>query len=159
MEQAANQEVKEAKKPKVKKADLGAQLDKMVDILGSLNNRLVALEDSTKTKHVAPEQPAIETMPSNIPENIREIINTELNQKFNVEVASRDMSSFVFSIYVPREYSNEKPAYLEFYKNDIRSRRIPNAQEVIGVRQWARRVFENLPIETRSRIIMDRIRE
>ena len=92
-----------------------------------------------------------------IPVEYRNIVDTVLNKKFEVDLDySGDSASFNFSILVPKEYSNAGLPHWETYHEDRRTKVIVNALGVNGVRDWATQVYENFNPETKSRITFDR---
>ena len=109
---------------------------------------------------VAQKTPLVQTQTSSgfpIPLDYREIVNSVLNWKFSIDMGYHgDSASFDFSILVPQEYSNATPAHWETYKEDRRTRVVDNALGLNGVREWAQRVYNNLPPETQAKVVFDR---
>lgn len=94
-----------------------------------------------------------------IPLEYRDIVDSVLNRSFEIEIAPRpDQPSFEFTILVPKKYSNAGQAHWEMYHADRRLKVITYADGVNGVRDYVEKVFNNLDQDTRTRVVMDRIK-
>jgi len=95
-----------------------------------------------------------------IPMEYREIVNEVLNKKFGVKIDYLpDKPQFIFSVIVPKEYSNMSEEEWEIKKADVRSKVISMAEGANGVRQWCEQIYNNLSPETRARIKQDAIKD
>ncbi len=137
----------------------------VLDAVEALTKRVVDLEKpQTEEVGVPPvgtgATPLVQTQTSSgfpIPLDYREIVNSVLNWKFSIDMGYHgDSASFDFSILVPQEYSNATPAHWETFKEDRRTRVVDNALGLNGVREWAQRVYNNLPPETQAKVVFDR---
>ena len=143
-------------------------LGTMQDIMKIVKNLEKRVDDVTATvKPSVPiagsapaSSPSVSGSPSSlfpIPAEFREVVDTVLNKKFDIQIEYlSDSASFLFSILVPKEYSNASPAHWQSMHEDRRTRTILNALGANGVREWATKVYDNFDPETKSRITFDR---
>jgi hypothetical protein len=79
-----------------------------------------------------------------------------LNQNFNAEIElSSDPTQFNFAVIVPKEYSNMGAEYGNTV--DRRSKMISRLVAQAGVKEWLNKIYDNLPMETRTRITNERL--
>lgn len=114
------------------------------------------LETATVQAAPTPTGPvAKSTFP--VPIEWKDIVENTLNKEFGIEIAPEgDTASFGFSILVPQKYSNAGKPHWETYHEDRRTRIIPHALGLNGVREWVTKIYENFDPETKSRITFDR---
>ncbi len=92
-----------------------------------------------------------------IPYEYQELKNTLLNKHFEIDIEYiPDQVAMSFSILVPKKYSNAGEMHWGTYKEDRRSKVIPNALGANGVRQWMEQVYNNFNETTKSLITYDR---
>ena len=102
-------------------------------------------------------QPKQESQPP-IPPEYREIIDQTLNKHFGIEIKyMSDPPAMMFTISVPKKYSNMPDADWQTKGLDLRSKVITFAEGSIGVKSWAEGVSNNLSSEIRAMVIMDRV--
>lgn len=150
------------------------KLDKeILATLKALDERIKGVEDKTTNisiptkdtptvsttlpKPVTPPVPVIEeTYP--VPTEYRTIVNQMLNQKFGIKIEPMtDRPSFMFTIVVPKEYSNMPENAYKDAGADLRTRVISYGEGIHGVRAWVERVAGNLSPEIKAKIAADRI--
>lgn len=89
-----------------------------------------------------------------IPYEYREVVESVLNKEFRLEITPlSDKPAFQLSILVPKKYSNISPNQYDLMHEDRRSRVISFADGINGVRDWAQKVYDNLPQETKSMVV------
>ena len=92
-----------------------------------------------------------------VPTDFRETVDAVLNKEFGVEVTTfTDRPAFEFAIIVPKKYSNAPEPYWQTYKMDRRPKVIDNATGLNGVKEWVKKVFDNLGQDARMMIALDR---
>ena len=80
-----------------------------------------------------------------VPPKWRAIVDEILGKDFGLSVSYPDSGNgFQFSIVVPKDKSNAPKDYLEFYKADIRTKTIGNAEGSEGVKKYCDLVKKNL---------------
>lgn len=139
-------------------------LDEVLKTLQAVQSRLDALEKPGSRE--LPVMPVTETIPERatltesefpVPFEYRETVETILNKEFGIDIEYQtDTSAFVFTIQVPQKYSNAGAPHWETYKEDNRSKVIPNALGLNGVREWTQKVYENLTPEVKAMIAANR---
>ena len=93
-----------------------------------------------------------------IPPEYREIIDQTLNKHFGIEIKyMSDPPAMMFTISVPKKYSNMSNGDWKTKGVDLRSKVITFAEGSIGVKAWADGVFNNLSMEIRAMVITDRV--
>ncbi len=145
------------------KSPTAEALSQLTEVVKSIESRLTDLEASKpaprENLEVPPEVQA-PSQPENkypIPPEYREIVDSTLNKDFGIEIEPfPDQMAFQFTIVVPEKYTDASPAYLDMYKRDLRPKVITYAEGMNGVREWARRVYENLPLDTRTKVSLAR---
>jgi len=144
------------------------------EIMGDLLERMkekeqvkLQVEEQAQT---GTEQPQTDYLPTGteqpqtgtqqyIPTEYREIVNEVLNKKFGIQIDYLpDKPEFIFSIIVPKEYSNMSEQEWEVKKADIRSKVISIAEGANGVRQWCEQIYNNLSPEIKARVKQDVIK-
>ena len=107
-------------------------------------------------KVVEPVKEAEQKYP--IPQEYREIIDQTLNKHFGIEIKPMsDSPSFLFTIVVPKKYSNLSKDEFEMRGADLRTRVVTYAEGINGIKLWADKVFDNFVPELKAQIIADRI--
>lgn len=161
-EKTAVAEPKTKTKSKASIDDVLSAINGLTDVVSSLVKSTLATPASVPVaEKVAPAiqqpEPANDPQKFPVPQEYRLIVENTLNKRFGVEINYvGDIASFEFSILVPREYSNAAKPHWDTYKEDRRSKVIANALGINGVREWASKVYENFPNETKSQIVFDR---
>lgn len=124
-----------------------------------LNVEIEELKAQLAAQHTAPEVGAVPTVETttHIPRQYQEAVNTILNSNFKVEIDYPDDSpTFMFSILVPKKYSNASDPHWLMYGEDRRSRVVNNADGPAGVKAWVQKVYDNFDMETKAKITSDR---
>ena len=87
-----------------------------------------------------------ETYPKQyIPKDFRKAVDDILSTEFGIIIEDfPDRSDFLFSVIVPDQYSSISPADRDKGIKDIRSRMIPRALGVNGVKEWCSLIRTNL---------------
>lgn len=148
-----------------REAEILETMSQIMDIVKKLEKRVDEVTAPSKPGvQIVASSPASSTSVSGspsslfpIPAEFREVVDTVLNKKFDIQIEYlSDSAAFLFSILVPKEYSNASPAHWQSMHEDRRTRTILNALGANGVREWATKVYENFDPETKSRITFDR---
>ena len=148
-------------RPKQEKTEELGVMFQMGQIVAKIEERLSKLEyeveklrekkEEPKSKPVLPDQ----NYP--IPLEYKEIVNTVLNAKFGIDIApSKDKPEFLFTIIVPKEYSNMTEEDWKLKGADLRSKVVSYAEGINGVRSWCELVFKNLGAEIEEMVVSDR---
>jgi hypothetical protein len=134
------------------------KLEKMVgDIVGVVSSLSEKVEKLTpKTEWQVQKKPGDDMLKkiddkldgsnlSVVPPKWRAIVDEILGKDFGLSVSYPDSGNgFQFSIVVPKDKSNAPKDYLEFYKADIRTKTIGNAEGSEGVKKYCELVKKNL---------------
>lgn len=141
----------------------------LAETLKNIDGKMAALADKIEVLMPKKEpdrpsapvtQPAMSHSPHPVPSEYREIVDEILNQSFGLEIeAMSDQPMFVATVVVPETYSNAGKSYLDTYKVDRRVKTLTYAEGKLGVREWVEKVFNNFNQDTRTRIVMDRVKE
>lgn len=125
------------------------QLNLKLDPINSALALILEKLNSSAEKEVKQDEAA----PIGSPENPGVVLNPEwrkivdeiLGPDFGIMVNfDKDGSTMKFTIIVPKDKSNAKQDYMEFYKHDYRTIALNPAATGIGVRQWCERIKRNL---------------
>lgn len=145
-----------------KKEDVAAAVAEAIKPLTqAISNIQADVEQLKSTPQPSGQQSKVEkyldNSPEPVPQDFRQAVDTILNQNFGIEIDSRETpGAFGFSVLVPREYSNATQGHWETYKEDRRFKAIPRVEGIEGVKEYVNRVFNNLPQDTRTQIMIDR---
>lgn len=61
-----------------------------------------------------------------------------------VDEKGNEMGGIMFTIVVPRKFSNATSAYLDYYKADLRSKPLQPGAVAKGIEEWCKKVANNL---------------
>lgn len=80
---------------------------------------------------------------------VQKYFNPEDGFKFFLEYPTIDakgleVGGYLFTIDVPKKFSNATEAHYKFYKVDLRTRALQAAHMVKGIEEWCQRVARNL---------------
>lgn len=154
--------VKEAKAKKASIEDVLAAIGGLTDVVSSLVKSTISANEKAAPVAAPVSAPVAEPLEVKtdkfpVPQEYRLMVETILNKKFDVEIDYiGDIASFQLAILVPRQYSNAAQPHWDTFKEDRRAKVIANALGMNGVREWATKVYENFPNETKSQIVFDR---
>jgi len=158
-----------AKKQKEKQEDYKSEIEEIRRELKETQKTMKELFDFVKEEVIRKKEEKIEEKKEEekqpeekteqfIPPEWIDVVHSVLNKKFGVKVEYfKDRPEFLFTIVVPDEYSNMPLKEKEVKKVDLRSKVIPIAEGVNGVRQWAEQVYNNFSPEIRAKIKSDAI--
>lgn len=88
----------------------------------------------------------------------RMAIDEVLSPLFSAKVNYRGDGKFELSIFVPKEYSNARPSDWDINKEDKRFKVTDNALGVVGVRDYASQVAENLGKDIMLKVAEDKMK-
>ena len=115
-----------------------------VESVGSQNPATIDRPKVEEEKYSHETDPTV-NQEKYIPKKFREIVDSILSPEFGIDVQDFDNTTdFLFSIFVPYEYSSLTPKEKEMKKQDVRSKMISRAKGENGVRDWAMLVRQNL---------------
>jgi hypothetical protein len=93
-----------------------------------------------------------------IPEEYLTSLKTTLNQDFGIKVEPfADRPAFLFTVVVPDKYSAISVTDRSIIKADLRSKVIPYAEGVNGVREWMNLIYNSFDPAVQARITADRV--
>ena len=153
------------KKKEKSEVDVVAMLKLLQEQMKGLTAEVHNIKESKEETKPEPtptplEEPSVQTQEQKfpIPQEYREIVDQTLNRHFGIEVkAFSDQPAFMFTIVVPKKYSNLTEEEYQMKGADLRSRVINFAEGANGVKLWADKVFNNFVPELKAQIISDRI--
>ena len=153
------------KKKEKSEVDVVAMLKLLQEQMKGLTAEVHNIKESKEEPKPEPtptplEEPSVQTQEQKfpIPQEYREIVDQTLNRHFGIEVkAFSDQPAFMFTIVVPKKYSNLSLEEYQMKGADLRSRVINFAEGANGVKLWADKVFNNFVPELKAQIIADRI--
>lgn len=158
----------EVKKEETNNDQLTELLKEFNESLKNVNERITSLEEKNKPKaEVRETVNSITRFPNSImidedlrkypvSQEYRTAVSEVLNYDFEVYVSPRDGATFGLYIIVPQKYSNMPGIAKEVNNVDVRLKILSIAEGVIGVRDYAKKVLNNLGNETAQRILADK---
>jgi len=156
-------------KKKIKEDEVIEMLKNLKTHLDHLTAEVQTLKENKEVKQeTKPEviksepinEPPVQTTEQKfpVPQEYREIVDQTLNRHFGIEIkAFSDQPAFMFTIVVPKKYSNMTEEEWKMKGADLRSRVVNYAEGANGVKLWADQVFNNFVSELKAQIIADRI--
>ena len=88
----------------------------------------------------------------------RQEIDSLLNKSFEAKVNYRGDGYFELIIFVPKEYSNAKPSHWDLVHEDARFVVLSNALGTVGVREYVKKIVENLGTDIMKKVEEDRLK-
>ena len=135
------------------------ELVKQITALQATVDKLLKAQEAPPPPAPKPTPPPAVSIQSTlpVPPEYRELVNTILNSKFQIDIKPADGSpAFDFALLVPREYSNAGKPHWDMYNEDRRTKVILSSLGLNGVRDYVTLVYNNFDNETKARITNDR---
>lgn len=135
--------------------ELTSAVNKIAGAIVSVSGRLENLEkgssNSTTTENTSEsgdedselDEGGNQSVP--VPSGFRKAVDEILSPDFGIDIQEiEDSIDFTFTIIVPKRFSSLSKGDIEKSKQDLRSKRIPHAKGINGVKEWCKLVRQNL---------------
>lgn len=124
-------------------AEFVAHRDHVDEVLGRIVGMLEA-KDGDKSPSLVEEAKQADGVFGKLPPQYEAVFAKyfDRNDGFSAEMDYLSRNSF--AIFVPQKFSNATPAYLDFYKRDVRSKVLRGDNIADGIEEWCKLVARNL---------------